>query len=110
MPTILQKFAVKWCHTYLLHPEIDGAEATISQQYFWPNLSDNICNQIKVGITYHRNKKQGLKYGYLLAKEADAIPWDRLLVDHIGPYKIRGEGHGNLLKLKDLTIIEPATG
>ena len=31
--------------------------------------------------------------GKLPAKEAEYIPWDRLLVDLIGSYKIRIEGH-----------------
>ena len=35
---------------------------------------------------------------------------DRLLVDLIGPYKIRIESNGEPLILKDLTIIDPATG
>ena len=76
MPTILQKYTVNWYHTYQIHPEMDCTEATISQHYFWPNLRDNIRKQIKVDINYQRNKKKGLKYGYLLAKEVDAIPWD----------------------------------
>ena len=51
-----------------------------------------------------------LKYGKLPAKEAEAIPWDRLSVDLIGPYKIRREGHDKPLILKALTRIYTATG
>ena len=54
--------------------------------------------------------KQNLKYGKLPAKEAEAIPWDILLVDIIGPYKIRIEGHDDPLIQKDLNMIYLATG
>ena len=40
----------------------------------------------------------------------EAIPWDRLLVDLIGPYKIITEGNKYPLVLKSLTMINPATG
>ena len=50
-------------------------------------------------------QEKNLKYGKLTAKEAGAIPWDILLVDIIGPYKIRREGHEEPLILKYLTII-----
>ena len=43
-------------------------------------------------------------------KEAETIPWDILLVDFIGPYKIRGEVFEDPLILKALTVIDPATG
>ena len=59
--------------------------------------------------TCHKNKKQNLKYGNLPAKEAQAIPWDRLLVDLIIPYKSIREGYNYPLILKALTIIYPAT-
>ena len=39
----------------------------------------------------------------------EAIPWDRLLVDLIGPHKIRREGNDKPLILKSLTKIDPET-
>ena len=56
-----------------------------------------------------KKQKKGLKYGYLHDKEAEAIPWDRILVDLIGPYNIRREGHANPLIIKSLNMIYPAT-
>ena len=38
------------------------------------------------------------------------IPWYTLLVDLISQYKIRREGHDDLLILKSLTIIDQASG
>ena len=71
---------------------------------------DNIHTQIKVCKNCQRSKKQGLKYAYLPAKEVEAIPWDRLSVDITGRYKISIQGHSNPLILKDLTMIDLATG
>ena len=75
-------------------------EANISQHYYWPQVRVNIRTHIKVYNTYQKNRKQNLKYGKLPAKEAGAIPWDRLSIDIIGPYKIRREGRDNPLILK----------
>ena len=41
--------------------------------------------------------------------EADAIPWERLLVNLIVQYKVRIEGHNDFFRRKYLTIIDPAT-
>ena len=54
-------------------------------------------------------KNQNNKYSHLLAKKVRDIPWDRLLVDIIGSYKIRGEGQYNPLIIKALTMIEVIT-
>ena len=42
--------------------------------------------------------------------EAEAISQGKLLVDLIGPYKIRSKGNEETLLLKDLILIYPATG
>jgi len=42
-------------------------------------------------------------------KEAEGIPWDKLCVDMIGPYKINRKGK-KPLQLWCLTMIDPATG
>ena len=34
MPSIIQKYAVKWYYKYLLHPGMDCIEDTIIQQYY----------------------------------------------------------------------------
>ena len=56
-------------------------------------------------VKYHKHL-----YGKLPAKEAEAIPWDRLSVDLVGPYKITREGRDDPLILKSLTSIDPETG
>lgn len=47
------------------------------------------------------------KYGHLPAKEAEAEPWDKLCVDMIGPYTIKGK---KPLMLWCVTMIDAATG
>ena len=94
----------------ILHLGKQLTDTTISQHYYWPNLRDNMRTRITVYNIFHKNKKQNLKYGKLPAKEAEAIPWEKLLVDLIGPYIIRREVHDETPILKYLTMIDPATG
>ena len=108
--TILQKYIVNWYHTYILHLGTERTEANISQHWYWPNLKDDIRIHIKVCDTFQKNRKQKFKHGKVSATEAEAIPRDRLLVDIIVPYKIRGKGHDKPLVLKSLTTIDPETG
>ena len=109
VPTIFQRYAVNWYHTYLLHPGMNRTEATIIQHYYWPHLRDDIHTHIKFCKTCHKQKKQKFKYGKLPAKESDAIPWDRLLVYLIDLYKIKREGHDEPIILKSLTMIDSET-
>jgi hypothetical protein len=56
-------------------------------------------------------KKQSKKYGLLPEKEAEAMPWDRLCVNLIGPYYIKSNVKGvKIPPLKRITMIDPATG
>ena len=71
---------------------MDRTEATINQHYYWPNLRDDIWSHIKICEICQKNKKQNKKYGHLPVKEAETVPWDRLSVDLIGPYKINRVG------------------
>ena len=72
-----------------MHPVIDRTKAAINQHYYLPNFRGGIRTHIKVCKTCQNNKKKNLKYGQLISKEAEAIPWDRLSVDIIDPYTIR---------------------
>ena len=79
----------------------------IISEGFWPNIRENIRTQIKVFKTCPIKNRQILKCGHLTAKVAEAIQWDRLLVDFISPYEIRREYHKFPLSL---TMVEPSTG
>ena len=57
VPTILRKCVVSWYHTDLLHPGTKRTEATISQQYYWPNLRYNTHTHIKVCINCQKKQE-----------------------------------------------------
>ena len=105
----LQKHVIDWYHTTLCHPGINRTEELITQHLWWPNIRSQITNHVQVCPTCQRNKRKVKKYGWLPPKEAEAIPWDKLCIDLIGPYKIRRKG-GKALECKCVTTIDPATG
>jgi hypothetical protein len=68
-------------------------------------------NDISKCAICQTQKKQSKKYGLLPEKEAEAMPWDRLCVDLIGPYNIKSNVKGvKIPPLKCVTMIDPATG
>ena len=48
IPQIIQNYAVKWYHTYLMHTGRDCADSTISQYYYCINIRDFIRTHIKI--------------------------------------------------------------
>ena len=109
VPTLLQKHVINWYHTLLCHPGINRTEETISQHLWWPKMRDHITNYVSSCPTCQRNKRHQKKYGLLPPKIAESIPWDKLCVDLIGPYKIRRKGKEDLV-CRCCTMIDPATG
>jgi hypothetical protein len=74
-------------------------------------MRDQITNDISTCAICQTQKKQSKKYGLLPEKEAEAMPWDRLCVDLIGPYNIKSNVKGvEIPPLKCVTMIDPATG
>jgi hypothetical protein len=52
-----------------------------------------------------------LPNSWIYEKEAEAMPWDRLCVDLIGPYNIKSNVKGvKIPPLKCITMFNPATG
>ena len=109
IPSSLQKRVIDWYHSYLGHPGINRTELTINQHLWWPKMRNQITKSVQLCPICQRNKRQRKKYGYLPPKEAEAIPWDKVCVDTIGPLKIRRKGKSTLI-CQCLTIIDPATG
>ena len=109
IPKILQNYVLNWYHTYLLHPGSTRTEETIKQHFYWQNLQSDVKKYVGTCETCQKCKKQKSKYGWLPAKEAEAVPWERLCVDLIGPYTIERKNQENLT-LKAVTMIDPATG
>jgi hypothetical protein len=54
---------------------------------------------------------QKVQYGLLPEKDAEAMPWDRLCVNPIGPYNIKSNIKGvKIPPLKCIAMIDLATG
>ena len=108
VPQTLQKHVIDWYHTVLCHPGINRTEETISQHLYWPKMRDQITTYVQTCPTCQRSKRQAKKYGWLIPKEAEAKPWDKMCIDLIGPYKIRRKGTQDLI-CRCVTMIDPAT-
>ena len=109
VPNELQRQVIEWYHTNLVHPGINRTEETIEQHLWWPKMREHITNYVRICPACQRNKRKHKKYGILPPKEAEAMPWDKLCIDLIGPYTIRRKGKDNLI-CRCVTMIDPATG
>ena len=89
---LLQKHVIDWYHTVLCHPGINRTEETIAQHLWWPKMRDQITNFVSACTICQKNKRKQKKYGILPPKEAEALIWDKMCIDLIGPYKIRRKG------------------
>ena len=109
IPETLKGQVMEWYHLFLSHPGINRTEETIAQHLWWPNMRNDITKHVSCCSICQKNKRRHKKYGLLPPKEAEAIPWDRLCVDLIGPYKINRKDKSQLI-CRCVTMIDPATG
>jgi hypothetical protein len=74
-------------------------------------MREQIMNDILTCTIWLTQKKQSKKYGLLPEKDAEAMPWDRLCVNPIGPNNIKSNIKGvKIPPLKCITMIDSATG
>ena len=109
VPLKMQKRVVEWYHNRLLHPGHTRTEETISQHLWWPKLREHVREHVKTCATCQKNKRKRANYGHLPPKEAEIIPWDRMCIDLIGPYKIRRKRKPEIVGIA-MTMIDPETG
>lgn len=109
VPKKLYRHVTAWYHNTLCHPGINRTEETIGQHLWWPKQREYITRYVRSCHICQRNKRKKASYGHVPIKEAETIPWDKLCVDLIGPYKIRRKGKKDLI-CKAVTMIDPATG
>jgi hypothetical protein len=107
IPQHLQQRVVAWYHEYLVHPGQSRTEATIRQNFTWPNLRAHVYNFCRTCSQCQIYKKQRRKYGHLPATTAEITPWRRVNVDLIGPYTVTTPTATHTLRA--LTMIDPAT-
>jgi hypothetical protein len=93
----------------LCHLGINRTEETIGQHLWWPYIREDIRDFVQRCPTCQKNKRSQRKFGHLPPKKAEVVPWDKMCIDLIGPYKIRRKGHKDLI-CKCVTMIDPATG
>jgi hypothetical protein len=124
VPTKLQKRAVEWYHTTLMHPGETRTEATVAQHFYWKGLRTTVINACKKCDICQQTKTASLKYGKVPAKKGpEIVPWHTLCINRIGPYKIgqdqmitvqkKGERAKKVTQpapiLWCMTMIDPAT-
>ena len=108
-PKLLQKHVIDWYHTILCHLGILQTEETIIQHLWWPKMREQINKYVRACLTCQLNKRKKTKYGYLPPKEAEAVIWDKMCIDLIGPYKSHRKGQPDL-ECKCIPRIAPASG
>ena len=107
IPQKLQKYVLKWYHTYLLHPGLDRTEAMICQHFYQLGIREAVQKEV-TNCEVCQRTKQSIQNGKLPAKLAKETPWNKLCVDLIGPYKICRKQKEPLIS-KSVTMIDPVT-
>ena len=112
LPTSMQRKAVEWYHQILCHPGETRTELTMGQHFCWKGMRNTVQDVCKRCPTCQINKTSWKKYGELPPKQAEVTPWKTLHIDTIGEYSIdvKVKGKSKTLKLRCLTMIDPATG
>jgi hypothetical protein len=99
LPKILIPRVVEWYHTTLCHPGETRMEQSIRQHFTGTKLREIVHKICSTCPTCQITKKSSIKYGKLPEKEAEAIPWDKLCVDLLGPYTIKNKNNNETLTL-----------
>ena len=62
IPQLLQKYVVKWYHTYLLHPGLDRTEAMICQYLYCPGIIKAAQKEVtKCDVCQRKNGQQKIR-------------------------------------------------
>ena len=65
IPQKLQKYVVKWYHTYIIHPGIDRTETMSRQHFYWPVIieaSQKEVTRVEVCQRTKQTTKNTVKY------------------------------------------------
>ena len=109
IPKVLQAKALQWYHHYLQHPGETRLEETLVAVMYWPGLRADVRRHVKSCNRCQLGKRRKRKYGHVPSKIADQVPWQKVCVDLIGPYTIKGRD-GKIMDFMCLTMIDPASG
>ena len=89
IPQQLQRYIVKCYHTYLLHTIRDQTEAMICQHLYWTDIRNTVRKEFTECNICQHTKRSTKTYVQLPDKISEEIPWNKLCLDLIGPYKTR---------------------
>ena len=74
IPQKLQKYVMKWYHTYLLHPRLDITEAMIRQHLYWKGIIEAVQKEVTKCDTCQNKKRSTKQNSKLPAKLAEETP------------------------------------
>ena len=79
----LQSYILNWYHMYIVHPVMDITKSMICQNLYCPGIRNAVHTEVTNCDTCQRTKRSDIKYGNLLAKLAEEIPWNKLCVPSV---------------------------
>ena len=83
----------------------------MGQHYTWKGMRKTVEAVCKLCDACQRTKPKLRRLGHLPPKVPEEIPWERLCIDLVGPYKIGDPNRKETLAaLHCLTMIDPVTG
>jgi hypothetical protein len=109
IPQVLQARALQWYHHYLQHPGISRLEETLVTVMYWPSHRTAVRRHVRSCDRWQKGKQRSRQYRHVPPKIADQMTWQKVCVDLIGPYTIKGRD-GKIMDFMCLTMIDPATG
>ena len=96
---------LKWYHQILGHPGENRLRATVQARYHHPEMR-RFCKDFACDAC-QRHKLDGPGYGLLPERDVDAVPFNEVAVDLIGPWKITVQGQEVVFNV--LTSIDPVS-
>ena len=106
IPPTLINDTLRWYHETLGHCGSQKLYDTISSRFYSPNLS-SLCKDYRCNINCKKYKQLQQQYGHLPPRNALVVPWDKVAVDLIGPWKIKV--NSQLFTFNALMCINPVT-
>jgi hypothetical protein len=98
---------INWHHVTLNHIGMTRLCETIATHFHHPRLKARVKQRVANCDACQRNKAIGPGHGELPERDAQLLPWNKVAVDLIGPWKISIDGQE--LEFNALTCVDPVT-
>ena len=106
LPESIIQDVLKWYHLVLGHCGYQRLYNIVGVRFHSKQLEIK-CRQFHCTDNCHQYQNQGRGYGFLLPREANAAPWNKVTVDSIGPWTVT-VNHVEV-EFKALTCMDPVT-